>query len=541
MERCGFENHPYSGVPFVTSLALDVLTKPPKSMRVRQHLTDLMDRMRRRWYPETMPVLAWYWLKTVYGSGYERAEWQALDKSLEEIRKSGRIMVPEAHQAIQDLRDSIQKGGFVSGRGTSPGPQLVQAARPSLNRETLLPYIARLLNEWLPLEVSYLLVGESSAAGDSQEEGIPCLARAQAVERLLRRGRLSASALELLLQDGIFPAKFVYPADLEILRDVALFLLGRTEGPRPGILPATLLWVAPDAPLPTDYHEAVARASFAEGPGGEELYVPLAPGQAREVLRQDQVRIGSVAVTVDGRWWHADALQTGEPDVLVYRPVARLRIDDSHDHARLRIPWPETHFQWPGAVSFAQTTELFGRQWRIAQWDQDAEHTWLTLEFTRTLPLAGTGPMTDRGERRSRPASVDIAWTALENALAASVSLHSTEPIEQLRQHELIPLGRAVYALAEAIIQGPRTLENLDTRLRAIRYMGEEVSPDYGRVPWRVLPEKVRRVLLGKSFYATLAESLQHVFEGIPRHDLESSDSLLRRLWNRRNSPSHAA
>lgn len=37
---------------------------------VEQDFEALLNRIRQRQYPETIPVLASYWLKRVYGSGY---------------------------------------------------------------------------------------------------------------------------------------------------------------------------------------------------------------------------------------------------------------------------------------------------------------------------------------------------------------------------------------------------------------------------------------------------------------------------------------
>ena len=90
-----------------------------------------------------------------------------------------------------------------------------------------------------------------------------------------------------------------------------------------------------------------------------------------------------------------------------------------------------------------------------------------------------------------------MAWTALENALAASVALRGTQPLEMIRHAELIPLGRAMFALADSARNRrlPKR-ETLETQLRAIRYLESEVSLEYGRVPWRVLPAAARGAFL---------------------------------------------
>jgi hypothetical protein len=341
---------------------------------------------------------------------------------------------------------------------------------------------------------------------------------ARAIERLLVREHLSAATLEALLDPGLFSPRFVYAADAEILRDVVLFLLGRTEAAEGApVVPATLLGIAPGAPLPANYGQAVERAFLVAGAFREELHVPIGSAQAVELLTHDRVRFTSIVVTMDGRWWQADKLYTGDWNAVVYRPIGRLRIDYSNDHARLRIPWPESRFEWSGPVSFPDTFELFGRQWRVAQWELDAERAWLNLVFAGAVPVTEIAPNANARLRRARPASVDMGWAALESALLNSVSQNSLEAIEQMRRSELIPLGRALFALAEtALNRRQRTAENIEPRLRAVAYHGAELLPTYGRVPWRIVPERIQKTLLERRLYTSLDELLHQVFEGLP-------------------------
>src|SRR5260370_20583069 len=101
----------------------------------------------------------------------------------------------------------------------------------------------------------------------------------------------------------------------------------------------------------------------------------------------------------------------------------------------------------------------------------DEERAWLHLVFSRTLPIAEIQPE-DMGFRRSHLASVDMAWAALETALATSLSEKGCEPIEQLRRTDFISVGRALFELTELPKTG-RLLQRgtIASHLRAIHYL----------------------------------------------------------------------
>lgn len=461
--------------------------------------------MRRRLYPETAQALAFYWLKTVYAAGYQREEWLALDGLLQQSVTDDAVVYLQGR--IRGLLNggsaASSHAGTADSRGT-PGPDI------------LVPYVVRLLNEWLPLEVARLLVPEPEEE-NRQEAGIPSIAIGRAIERLLLRERLSPATLEAILHLGLFTPQFVYPADLEILRDVILFLLGRTEASTAPVLPAMLLSVAPGAPLAFNYGDAVQHAFLADGAEGEELRVPITSDQAMHILTGDHVRITSVVVTMDGRWWQAGKLGSGEDNTVSYRPMGRLGIDYSADHARLRVPWPEERQSWPGLVSLGAPLDIFGRRWRVAQWEQDAEHAWLNLVFADALPATAIAPDAEPHLRRSKPASVDMAWTSLEDALAAAVAQNHRDPIEQLRRGELVPLGRALFALTESLMnRRSQKPEAIEARLRAVTYHSAELEESYGHIPWRVLPQAARKALLQRRLYVPLEGQIHGVFEGLP-------------------------
>jgi hypothetical protein len=366
------------------------------------------------------------------------------------------------------------------------------------------------LNEWLPVEVAHLLIneGEQFLPG----EGIPVLAIGRAIENLLVRARLSSETLELLLRQELLSPRHIYPADAEVLRDVVLYLLGKTESQPQPVMPPEVLCIAHGSPLSDDYRRAVPDAFLEQRSGREELHVPIDMAQATAILRSNEVHLGSIVVTMDGRWWESKSLQSGARHSVVHLPMGVLRIDQSADHAKLIVPWPETRRDWSGEIAFQETFQIFGREWRTCGWEQDTERAWLRLIYSRTLTIAETAPAAIAEQHRLRPASVDIAWSALENALAASMDERSLAPVERLYHSDLIPLGRAAFGLVDTMRHGRERRESVETLLRGVRYFASQVSAEYGPMPWRVLPAPARATLL-RSYGPELAG----VFEGLPQ------------------------
>ena len=354
-----------------TPMIARLFVRRSKPSRAAGDLQALLARMRHRLYPEAIPVLAYYWLKTVYARGYSLRRWKELNRLLklalaEPLPDSSRV-------AIIDIQNRIQEPVVVSDQTPESQPPRLQPARASLSSDWVTAYIVRLLNEWLPVEVARLLVQESESS--IKQDGIPVLAIGRALERLLIREHLSQAALEMLLEPKALSPGYVYPADMEILRDVVLALLGRTSVPISSVMPATLLCVAPALHLPAGYGEALREAFLVRRPRGEEIHVPIAPSWALEILKDERVQIGSIIVTMDGRSWEAQNLQSGEQYFVVYRPIGRLRIDYSGDHAGLRVPWPVNRLRWSGSGCSTDIFNLFGREWRASKWEVDADRT----------------------------------------------------------------------------------------------------------------------------------------------------------------------
>jgi len=233
--------------------------------------------MRQRLYPETMPVLASYWLKTVYAAGHSRAWWQELNELLKQVIHTHQLDGP-SREALIDIQFWIQETGLRSGK-TPRRPPSLDPRRAEPKPERLAPHVQRLLNEWLMAEVASTLVNGGDAAIPSAT-GVPVLAIASSLERLLLRDRLTPGTLEMLLRPGLVSPRDVYPSDMEILADVVLALLGRTSAAAPPVMPATLLVVAAGSPLSEGYGEAVRQASFVQTPEGDEVHVPITAAQA---------------------------------------------------------------------------------------------------------------------------------------------------------------------------------------------------------------------------------------------------------------------
>jgi hypothetical protein len=491
-----------------------------KASSVAEDREALLARMRQRRYPETLPVLAYYWLKTLKASGYGRRQWKKLSRLLK--RTLGEQLLDAlSHQAILNVQTRIQQTVFLNKQPTRPKALRSENICATLSSDLLAPYVTRLLNEWLPAEVARLLANGNASTPPS-DRGIPALLIGRALESLLVRERLSPQALEMLLRPELYSLHYLHPADVEILQDVILFLLGRKWASPWPVMPAELVCVAADSLLPANYGELVHHAFLVPRLGCEEVHVPIAPAQALEIQKDEQLRIGSIMVSMDGRWWEAVRLQDREPHSVVYRPIEDLRLEYEADHVKLRVPCPESWVSGSGDIPFPDTFEIFGREWRLSQREQDAERAW--LHFVVSHVLTETVPAGDARWWRLRPVSVDLAWSGLENALTSSIVQGSSEPIERFRHSDLIPLGCAIFELVASLMR--RRLppcEVIETQLKDIRSLEAQVSLKYGRVPWRILPAKVHVRFLKIRSHPELVELLNQVFDSLPERLSEAT------------------
>jgi hypothetical protein len=479
-----------------------------------QALEDLLTRIHMRQYPDTIPVLASYWLKTVYSAGHNLPWWSELSTGI------GRALAERgldgiAAESLKNVQSWIKQDVLRKHRAPQARARLAPPFRPELTESQAAGYICRLLNEWLPGEVAQLLTNDMEHL-QPDDDGMPCLAVGKAVERLVYREHFSPETLERLLQAGVVHA---YPGHVEILRDIVLALLGRTSAPAAPVLPATPLVIAGGPGLPADIAEAVKRAFLVARGDDQELHVPLAEAQALELLkRNDPVRIRSIVVTTDGRWWQSERLQGGAESALIYRAGDRLRIDFTSEHAKLTVPWPDSEAYWHGDVRLPEHVQVFGREWRGIAWERTAERAWLRLEFVRVLRMRDTDEEANTWGPRLQPASVEMAWSEVEQALTSALSRRSTAAIDQLRREDLIPLAHAILRLVESVVRPSQQMrEEVERALLSVRYHHGAIAPVYGRIPWRVLPAAAADVFRRRRLDTPLEDVLHQTFEDAPR------------------------
>src|SRR5215471_3646089 len=70
-------------------------------------LNVLLARIRHRLYAENVPVLASWWLKTVYHAGHNRAWWDALDSTIEQLLK--RPAPAATAETIRDIQAWVRQ------------------------------------------------------------------------------------------------------------------------------------------------------------------------------------------------------------------------------------------------------------------------------------------------------------------------------------------------------------------------------------------------------------------------------------------------
>src|SRR5579863_6006386 len=125
----------------------------------RNDLETLLVRMAQRRYPKTIPVLASYWLKTVYAAGHKLPWWRELDQLLKQALREPEINEP-SREALHDIQSWIEQIVLRADKAPAVAPRRPQPQRTNLRPESVKAYVSRLLNWWLPSEIAWLLVNE---------------------------------------------------------------------------------------------------------------------------------------------------------------------------------------------------------------------------------------------------------------------------------------------------------------------------------------------------------------------------------------------
>jgi hypothetical protein len=105
-----------------------------------------------------------------------------------------------------------------------------------------------------------------------------------------------------------------------------------------------------------------------------------------------------------------------------------------------------------------------------------------------------------------------MAWSELEQALAAALSQRTPSPVDQLRREDLIPLARAILRLAGSL----RKPAEIEQSLLSVRYHHGAVAAAYGRMPSRVFPAPVLETLRKLRADPRWNDLLQAIWEDTP-------------------------
>src|SRR5690348_12994030 len=84
--------------------------------RAQSSLEALLARMRQRLYPDTLPALASFWLRTVCSQGHNKPWWLELSGAIEEAARAERL--DEYRDVLLSLRDWIQR--WMLGEAAAP-------------------------------------------------------------------------------------------------------------------------------------------------------------------------------------------------------------------------------------------------------------------------------------------------------------------------------------------------------------------------------------------------------------------------------------
>ncbi len=356
----------------------------------------LRERACRRSFPDTLPVLSYYWLQTLRESrGAEH--WTMLEKEIQRLLGQQGSMTPAESLALeaaakwvraaepQVARKPRGAGLFVAfTSGHFAPPQFRSGA-----------FLDTLLNRWLPAALAEKYaertIPEDWTDSTANEEIAVCLEeilrpwasmpdvetvqgldklqkrQPTPAEEVLRWRRARQASLESLVTTAMPDASLADPKLREILNDVVLYLLGSLE-PAPLAEPG-YAWLFPaprGANLPPDLARQVCEFGLPQGySASTELFIPVAGPEPRWGERNQALSIQSTLLTPDGRVWEAHRLeqQAGCSPCIVYRSYGVIELFRTDEGLFLKAPIYACPDEVdPGA---SQEFQLYGRRWHM--------------------------------------------------------------------------------------------------------------------------------------------------------------------------------
>ena len=103
---------------------------------------------------------------------HNRAWWDELDRSIKKFVARDACGVKA--DTIREIQDWSRQAILTQRKLPTVQPLLRPPFRPDLTPGEAAPYLARVLNEWLPAEVARVLTGEAEFGGP-MESGIPAV------------------------------------------------------------------------------------------------------------------------------------------------------------------------------------------------------------------------------------------------------------------------------------------------------------------------------------------------------------------------------
>jgi hypothetical protein len=341
--------------------------------QIQRDLKSLRERARGRSYPDTMNVLAFYWLMTVRET-YTAEHWPILGKQARmELSGAGSLSEEEARALGQAARwidttlpcsrKAVLRRNFV------PPFTSGQYAPPDFISQA---FLETLLNEWLRERVlekyGRRLIPADWNSESAYEETALCLEeilkplfifpdvetvhamdrlqghRPTPIEDILQWRRRRQAGLESLLLVSLREANTIDPKQREILTDVVLYMLGVT-GPPPEP-EAGYAWLLP-APLgdslPKDAAKQVAEFPLPRDyAGATTLLIPFeewqVPGRSNGSLQP--LSIESTLLTPDGRIWQSHDLEqeAGSAPGILYCAAGKIDVVPTSRGLLLQVP-----------------------------------------------------------------------------------------------------------------------------------------------------------------------------------------------------------